>query len=467
MKSHRPFPAVVLLAASAAAMALAANQVEAAVAPTGFAAVSAAPSPSSAKKSALPFLEDDYAAALKQAQERHVPIFVDAWATWCHSCRSMKEFVLSDPSLGRRSAQFVWLSLDTEKPGNEALRKRLQIDALPTFFILDPQTGDAALRWIGGGTVAQMHKFLDDGRRAVGGKPRGVEATLARGEHAFAEGRKSEAVTLYREALAAAPAGWPQYGRALESLLFALSSTRDTAGCARTASGAWARLEKTPSAANVAASGLSCADRMSPTEPDQGKLVAELRRATLEVVHSGRKDFAADDISSAYFTLESDRERAGDTAGKMALLREHAAFLDRAAERAGTAERRAVFDSHRLEVSIDLGEPERAVAMLQQAEKDLPEDYNPPARLSYAYTAMKKYDDAAAASDRALVRAYGPRRILILERRADIETHRGDAAASRRFLQQAISEAEALPAGQREAEEIASLKKKLEEPAGN
>lgn len=30
----------------------------------------------------LPFLSDDYPAALAAAQERDVPIFVDSWAPW-------------------------------------------------------------------------------------------------------------------------------------------------------------------------------------------------------------------------------------------------------------------------------------------------------------------------------------------------------------------------------------------------
>jgi endonuclease YncB( thermonuclease family) len=30
----------------------------------------------------LPFLQDDYPAALAQARERHVPLFIEAWAPW-------------------------------------------------------------------------------------------------------------------------------------------------------------------------------------------------------------------------------------------------------------------------------------------------------------------------------------------------------------------------------------------------
>ncbi|HEY1252592.1 MAG TPA: hypothetical protein VGH97_15540 [Thermoanaerobaculia bacterium] len=30
----------------------------------------------------LPFIEDDYKTALAQAKQKHVPIFVEAWAPW-------------------------------------------------------------------------------------------------------------------------------------------------------------------------------------------------------------------------------------------------------------------------------------------------------------------------------------------------------------------------------------------------
>ena len=31
------------------------------------------------------FIEDDYGAALRQAREKHLPLFVEAWAPWCQS----------------------------------------------------------------------------------------------------------------------------------------------------------------------------------------------------------------------------------------------------------------------------------------------------------------------------------------------------------------------------------------------
>ena len=39
-------------------------------------------SPAAAAKLALPFVANDYARALADARERHVPLFIDNWAMW-------------------------------------------------------------------------------------------------------------------------------------------------------------------------------------------------------------------------------------------------------------------------------------------------------------------------------------------------------------------------------------------------
>src|SRR5205085_3769326 len=124
---------------------------------------------------------------------------------------------------------------------------------------------------------------------------------------------------------------------------------------------------------------------------------------------------AADDRSAAYGTLVDARRDAKDDAGALAAAEAWASFLEREASRARTPDARAVFDSHRLGAYLELDQPRRAIPMLQASEKDLPGDYNPPARLAAAYNAMKDWDDALAASERALKLAYGPRRLRILQ----------------------------------------------------
>ena len=84
--------------------------------------------------------------------------------------------------------------------------------------------------------------------------------------------------------------------------------------------------------------------------------------------------------------------------------------------------------------------------MLEASERDLPDDYNPPARLAAAYKAMKRYDDALAASDRALAKAYGPRKIGILQTRADIYTAQGDVPSARKTKRPSVTPSPCRPA---------------------
>lgn len=374
----------------------------------------------------------------------------------------MKAYVFTDKALQRHAGQFVWLSLDVEKAQNAPYKKKYGADALPMFFVVDPKTENVALRWVGGATVPQLQKILADGLTAVNGKGRGVEEALARADRSYAEADYGKAATDYKEALRLAPRNWSREARATESLLYAQYQTKDWAGCAKTARDAWPRLRKTSSAANVAASGLSCALELPAADASRAELVKSLAASSREILASPRKDLAADDVSAVYETLASERDDAKDEEGKKRILQERAKFLEAAAARAKSPDARAVFDSHRLGTYLELGEPERAVPMLQASERDLPNDYNPPARLAVAYKAMKKYDDALAASDRALAKAYGPRKLGFLQTRADIYKEKGDAAAARKTIQEAVELAESLPEGQRSERTIAALKKKLE-----
>jgi tetratricopeptide (TPR) repeat protein len=109
-----------------------------------------------------------------------------------------------------------------------------------------------------------------------------------------------------------------------------------------------------------------------------------------------------------------------------------------------------------------MGAPEKAIPMLQQTEKDFPGDYNPPARLAIAYNAMKRWDDALAATDRAMARVYGPRKLRVYSARADAFAGKGDLAAAKKTTQEALAFAQSLPQGQRSDATIASLKKRLD-----
>jgi predicted negative regulator of RcsB-dependent stress response len=76
--------------------------------------------------------------------------------------------------------------------------------------------------------------------------------------------------------------------------------------------------------------------------------------------------------------------------------------------------------------------------MLEQSQRDFPQDYNPPARLAAALFAMKQNEEALKAIDRALGLAYGPRMLRLYTLKADILAAKGDREAERATVNQAL-----------------------------
>jgi tetratricopeptide (TPR) repeat protein len=376
----------------------------------------------------------------------------------------MRAFVFSDPALTSRAGQFVWLELNVDDERNAAHRERLTLEALPTFYVLNHADESVVMRRVDGMSVAEMVAFLDEARVAAGGPAPAspLEAALLRADGLNGEGKKSEAATAYREALDRAPAGWPPYGRAVVALLFVHQMLDEDAKCLALAREALPRLSGAAASVMVARSGLDCALELGKEDATRAAAIAELEAATRKTVADASLGAAADDVSSSYLSLIQARKDAGDATGATKDAEAWASFLEAQAAAARTPEQRAVFDSHRLSAYLELKQPERAIPMLQASEQDLPDDYNPPSRLAVAYMAMQKPEEALAASNRALPKVTGPRRVQVLQRRSDIFAAKGDAVAAREALEQALASAEALPAGQRSEGQIKALKKKLE-----
>jgi len=373
----------------------------------------------------------------------------------------MRASVFTDRALGRYAGRFVWLSIDTEADGNSSFLTKYPITVWPTLLVVEPRKESVALRYGGGATVAQLEKLLVDAEGAARGTGDAADEGIGRADRLANEGKAAEAAKAYEAAIAAAPPQWSRLGRAAEALTAALQGAREHERCARRALELYPAVRGTYSAANVAATGVSCASEMAAEQPDRPALLQSLERAVRETLEDEAIPLSADDRSGLFLALVAAREAQKDDKGARELRERWAAFLEREAAKAATPEQRAAFDSHRVGVYLALKQPQRALAMLEQSERDLPNDYNPPARLALAYNALQQYDKALAASDRALARAYGPRKIGILRTRADIQAASGDLPAAKRTLEQALAFAQSLPAGQRDERTIASLKKRL------
>ncbi|HEX7829106.1 MAG TPA: thiol reductase thioredoxin, partial [Thermoanaerobaculia bacterium] len=328
----------------------------------------------------------------------------------------MKAYVYTDKGLERYAGRFVWLSVNTEDAKNAAFLQKYPIPALPTLLVLDAKRDAVTLRYVGGANVAQVKKMLDDAEQSYRAKSEASsDKLLGDGDRLAAAGKHADAVKAYDAAIKGAPAKWSKLGRTAESLIFSLSMGGDDERCATRALELYPRVKGTVSAANVAATGLSCAVSVdAPKQPKRSEWLKKLEAATREVFDNPKITMSGDDRSGLYMALIDARDAAGDEDGVVALKSEWSAFLDDTAAKAKTPEQRTVYDSHRLSAYLDLGVPEKAIPMLEQSERDFPDDYNPPARLAAAYKAMKQYDKALAASDRALAKVYGPRKLAVL-----------------------------------------------------
>lgn len=373
--------------------------------------------------------------------------------------------MFTDPSLKRHAGRFVWLSLDAEKKVNAAFRAKYPLPALPSYYVLDPNTEKVTVRAVGGMTVDQLHRFLDGAvaswTRGAGGSP--ADLALARADSLYGAGKDSLAAAGYRAALALAPADWPAYPRAIDALLFALSNSGQDAAILGVAEDALPRVKGTPTLASVASYGLGAAVELPDSVPGRAATIARFESEVRAVLADSTLGLTGDDLSGLYISLLDARQNLRDSLGARRAAEEWSAHLERAAARARDAHERSVYDSHRLSAFLELGQPERAVPFLEAAERELPDDYNPPARLATAFRAMKRWDDALAASDRALAKSYGPRRFLLWRTRAGIFTDKGDTAAAREALAAAIAEAEAMPEGQRSQRTIDGFKQQLAE----
>src|SRR5262249_35364936 len=166
----------------------------------------------------------------------------------------MRANVLSDPALMKHAGRFAWLSIDTEKPQNEAFVEKFPIDTWPTFFVIDPGSQRAVFKWMRTANVGELEKLFEDGELAL--RTSSGKELLATAARASAEGNRLDAARLYREALQKAPAQWERRPRTIESLVMVLQGARSREDCAQAALKAVPTMPRGSSFANTAAVGL-------------------------------------------------------------------------------------------------------------------------------------------------------------------------------------------------------------------
>jgi len=402
------------------------------------------PTPNAPPPPTISFIEDDWARALTEGKRTHRSIFVDAWAPWCHTCSSMRVFVFADPALATAvGADFVWASIDTEKPSNAAFVEAHPMEAWPTLFVVQPEDETTVLKWAGSATTAELVVLLEDVAAHDGKSGGEAAAAFLRGERAAAEEKHDVAIDELRAALTNAPPDWPRRSRVVEALVGELTAAQKWGACVELAVTELPDLPSGTSRANVAVAALACGEEL-PKKAKERVDVPVIADIVARMAADKGRTLLADDRSSLFEALVDWRQSIGDAAAAKTAATAWATFLEDEAAHAKTKEERSVFDAHRLLAYLALGEPARALPMLQQSEQDFPNDYNPPARLARVYFELGRLDDALAAIDRALARVYGPRTLRVAAQKADILQKQGKKAEARAALEEALDATKSL-----------------------
>lgn len=405
---------------------------------------------STASSAAPKMIEDDYAKALAEAKKAKKLLFVDAWAPWCHTCVFMREHVLNQPAFGAFEKDVVFSSIDTEKTSNAPFLDKFPVNIWPTLFFIDPSSEELVFKWIGSADAAQMKGLLEAARKKDG--------VVHEADALFAQGKSKEAAEKYVAGLGAEKGDGSV--RATLSMLNALSAAKQYEPCAKTADEQAARLKHTSDRINAITWGLSCALELPADAKDRATLVASLTKQATQAVTE--PDAMADDVSGLYELLVEERKAAKDDAAVVTLAKRWLAYLEGAAKKATTPSARAVFDPHRLNAALAAKEVERVIPALEQSEKELPADFNPPARLALAHKEQGKLELAEADIARALQKnTGGPRRLRLFDIQASIFAARSNVPGQKRALADAVAYGNSLPPAQRPAGKIASLEKQL------
>ena len=435
--------------------------------------VLAAPAASAPHASAAPppsgivFLEDDYRGALAKARAAKKPLFLDSWATWCHSCLSMKSFVFPDAGLRPAKDAVVWLAVETEAEKNREVVEKFPADGLPTFLIIDPDTEQVIGRWLGTSSVNEMRQFVIDTAASWQATRKGGKVSkAARAEqdgHAAQQKRDyAAAATAYRRAVTASPPKDPMRGARVNLLLSTLGHQRTPEAlqeCITLAKAELPHIPPTSSGAELADSAASCAAQAGDTPEAKALLAAALKRLD-SLAADPKAQLSADDRSSIYASLADQLDELKRHDEAVAAMKKRAAVLESAAAKAPDVATAATFDAHRTETYLYLGEAAKAEKLLAAREKEMPGDYNPPARLARVLLEEKRAPEAEAAVNRALaLMSQGPRKVGILGLKARILEAQGKDKTP--VLREQLALIKGLPATQRNPETEAKLQKEL------
>ncbi len=422
---------------------------------------------------ALQWIEDDFEAAVKCATERKLPIVIDMWAPWCHTCLSMQTQIFPDPAFAPFADRFVFAALDTDREENALPVAAYPPSAWPTFWVISPH-GEIQGRFVGAASVDQFREFLTTGEQAfldgetlpadqplalVRAGDRAHTAAKSADDDATRAAKLTEAQAAYEQALAKAPADWPRRPDVLVSTISVVKARGPAETCVEFALAHLGETGRAASATDFIGGALGCSDTVPPALGKQLWAAAATRLE--QVVADTGAPLSADDRSDAMMYLREVYDRLGRPTDAVAMAERQRALLDDAAAKADNPLAASTYNWPRAEVYVYLSRHAEIIPILEQSAKDLPEDYDPPYRLAWVHKEAKQYDQAKLWIEKAIALVYGPRKARAQQMLIDLLQAQGNVTGELAAREQLIEIYQALPAELRRPAEVSEAHKQL------
>jgi len=264
----------------------------------------------------IAWIEDDWPAAVACARERKVPIVLDVWAPWCHTCISMQTTVFTDPSLAARKDQFVFASIDADREVNAVATGKFATSAMPTFYVISPDE-QVLSRFVGAATLQELQQFLDAGARAMAGGGAASDAQLLAAERAMAVRDHETADRELSAVLASSSPTWPRRIDAIYSLQLTKTRLGDNLGCVTVSDTYMDAIGASAMATNFWATAIECAgdlakDPPAGADPAVAKSVQKRAVANLaKLLDDPKAQLSIDDRSEAMGYLRDALDASG------------------------------------------------------------------------------------------------------------------------------------------------------------
>jgi len=352
---------------------------------------------------------------------------------------------LADPSLARYAGRFVWLTLDYDKPENSAFIAQHGVQGTPSFFVLNPVTGDATATEPDAMTLQEMIGFLDRGEAGMKAHARTpLDAALTRGDELMARNDAAAAVKAYSEALRLAPKTGPAHEEAVASLLTGWYGAQQWKSCGEMAAAEAPHMGRDAMFGRVVLNGLDCVDQ-GGTEAWTAAARKTLDPLAAEAI--ALPTTVRDHRFELYRELMSEAQSRGDKATVQRWGDRWLAELD--STKPINDDERSALDIARVDAARLMGNPSRVLPALIASEKAMPGNYNASLRLAQIELDAKNYGDAIAACDRGLPHVTGPMgRTWLMQVKADALNKSGKPAEAHRVLEEALPVAQQISSAQ-------------------